>query len=723
MASVAESASEKLVANLPSRFLISDLCALLETYLEPQPIKNVYHAYLFSAAAHEGQTRLTGEPYIYHPLAVARILAGMHMDAQTITAAILHDVIEDTETAKDQITDEFGKDVANLVDGVSKLTHLEFESKQEAQAENFRKMMLAFAKDIRVIIIKLSDRLHNMRTISVMSVAKRKRIARETLDIYAPIAMRLGMSELCMELEELSFQTLWPHRFEVLRDAVRRTNVNRKKLLQEVEKKICEKLERADIVSRIHGREKNTYSIYRKMKEKRLQFSEVFDVFGFRIVVEDVDTCYRVIGVIHNLYKPVPGKFKDYIAIPKKNAYQSLHTVLFGPRGIPIEVQVRSEEMDQVAQSGIAAHWMYKGSKLDHAAPHTRTREWLKSVSEMQHSSGSSLEFLESVKIDLFYDEIYVFTPRGDIMELPTNATAVDFAYAVHSDIGNHCVAARINRRLEPLNTVLENGQTIDIITSPDAHPNPAWLNFIVTAKARTNIRSYLKNLQREEARALGRRLLDQALQAYGKSWEDVGKRDLAHLLKELQLESEQQLFEEVGLGDRMAPFVIKYLVSLRERWIRLRRRSDRKSPLAIRGTEGMVVTYGKCCHPIPGDPVVGVMTSGRGLVVHYVKCRNISRSRLQSRDKWIHVYWSSTQSSEFTAGISIKTADEPGVLAVVAAKISEEGSNIENIMMDEKHGETTTITVLLTVKDRDHLARIIRAVRNTPKIYKVKRI
>ena len=723
MASVAESASEKLVANLPSRFLISDLCALLETYLEPQSIKNIYHAYLFSAAAHEGQTRLTGEPYIYHPLAVARILAGMHMDAQTITAAILHDVIEDTETAKEQITDEFGKNVANLVDGVSKLTHLEFESKQEAQAENFRKMMLAFAKDIRVIIIKLADRLHNMRTISVMSETKRKQISRETLDIYAPIAMRLGMSELCMELEELSFQTLWPRRFEVLHDVVRRTNVNRKKLLQEVEKKICEKLERADIVSRIHGREKNTYSIYRKMKEKRLQFSEVFDVFGFRIVVEDVDTCYRVIGVIHNLYRPVPGKFKDYIAIPKKNAYQSLHTVLFGPKGIPIEVQVRSEEMDQVAQSGIAAHWMYKGSKLDHAAPHTRTREWLKSVSEMQYRSGSSLEFLESVKIDLFYDEIYVFTPRGDIMELPTNATAVDFAYAVHSDIGNHCVAARINRRLEPLNTVLENGQTINIITSPDAHPNPDWLNFIVTAKARTNIRSYLKNLQEEEARELGRRLLDQALQAYGKSWSDVSRRDLAHLLKELQLESEQQLFEGVGLGDRVAPFVIKYLVSLRERWIRLRRRSERKRPLAIRGTEGMVVSYGKCCRPIPGDPVVGVMTSGRGLVVHYVKCRNIARSRLQSQDKWIHVYWNSTQSSEFTARVSIKTADEPGVLAVVAAKISEEGSNIENITMDEKHGETTTITVLLTVKDRDHLARIIRAVRNTPKIYKVKRI
>lgn len=723
MASVAKSASTKLVANHPSRFLISDLCALLETYLEPHQVKSVYSAYLFSAAAHEGQTRLTGEPYIYHPLAVARVLAGMHMDAQTIAAAVLHDVIEDTETAKEQIIHEFGRDVAELVDGVSKLTYLRFGSKQEAQAENFRKMMLAFAKDIRVIIIKLADRLHNMRTLSVMSYGKRRQIARETLDIYAPIALRLGMRELCIELEELSFKTLWPRRYEVLLESIKRTNVNRKKLLQDVEKNICERLEEADIVSRIHGREKNIYSIYRKMKEKRLQFSEMFDVFGFRIVVGDVDTCYRVIGVIHNLYKPVPEKFKDYIAIPKKNAYQSLHTVLFGPKGIPIEVQVRSEEMDQVAQSGIAAHWMYKGSKGNRAAPHTRTREWLKTVSEMQHSSGSSLEFLESVKIDLFYDEIYVFTPRGDIMELPTNATAVDFAYAVHSDIGNHCVGARINRRLEPLSTVLENGQTIEIITAPNGHPSPAWLNFIVTAKARSNIRSYLKNLQSEEAGKLGRRLLDQALYTYQKNWEDVSKRDLTHLLTELQLESEQQLFEAVGLGDRMAPFVVKHLVSLRGRWVKLRRRSERKNPLAIRGTEGMVVSYGKCCHPIPGDSVIGMMTAGKGLVVHYIKCRNIVRRGKQSRDKWIHVYWDSNPGSEFTAEVSIKTANERGVLAVVAAKISEESSNIENIIFDEKHGATTTITVLLTVRDRDHLARIIRAVRKTPKIYKVKRI
>ncbi len=722
MVSVAESASTKLATKQSSRFLISDLCALLEIYLEPKQVNNIYRAYLFSANAHEGQTRVSGEPYIYHPLAVARVLAELHMDAQTITAAILHDVIEDTETAKEQITQEFGNEVAELVDGVSKLTNLEFESKIEAQAENFRKMMLAMVKDVRVIIIKLADRLHNMRTLSVMADDKRKRIARETLDIYAPLALRLGMHDLRLELEKLSFKTLWPRRYEVLQEAINRTNVNRKVLLQEVEKNICERLEQANIVSRIYGREKNIYSIYRKMKEKRLQFSEVFDVFAFRIVVKDVDTCYRVIGIIHSLYKPVPEKFKDYIAIPKKNAYQSLHTILFGPKGIPIEVQIRSKEMDQVAQSGIAAHWMYKGGERDYAAPQARTREWLNTVSEMQHRSDNSVEFLESVKVDLFRDEIYVFTPAGDIMELPINATAVDFAYAVHSDIGNQCVAAKIDRRLEPLSTVLANGQTVEIITAPSGRPNPGWLNFIVTAKARSNIRSYLKNLQRDEASELGQRLLNQALSAYGKNWDDINNRDLTNLLKELQFESEEQLFQEIGLGNRMAPFVAKHLVSSRGRWIKLRRKSESKHPIAIKGTEGMVVSYGKCCHPIPGDSIIGIMTAGRGLVVHYVKCRNIRREK-PSRDKWINVYWANNSGGEFTAEISIKTANERGVLAVVAAKISDLDSNIENIVFEEKYGTTTTITVLLTVKGRDHLARIMRAIRKTPNIYKVKRI
>ena len=706
------------------RFLISDLCDVLEDYLDPEQVKKIYQAYLFSASAHEGQTRQSGEPYIYHPISVANVLAEMKMDAETIQAAMLHDVIEDTETAKEQIKIEFGENVAELVDGVSKLTHLEFDSKLEAQAENFRKMMLAMVKDVRVIIIKLADRLHNMRTLSVMRLDKRKRIARETLDIYAPIALRLGMHDLRVELEELCFKTIWPIRYEVLKDEIRRTNINRDALLQEVEKNISERLEKAEIVSRIQGREKNIYSIYRKMVDKSLQFSEVYDVFAFRIIVTSVDSCYRVLGVIHNLYKPVPGKFKDYIAIPKKNAYQSLHTILFGPKGMPIEVQVRSEEMDQVAQSGIAAHWLYKNKNAvdSHATPHVRTRKWLSTVSEMQNRSGSSLEFLESVKVDLYRDEIYVFTPRGDIMELPINSTAIDFAYAVHTDVGNSCVAAKINRRLEPLGTALQNGQTVKIITSPNGQPNPAWLNFIVTAKARSNIRNFLKNMQRNEALELGQRLLNKALRAYDKSWKDISRREQANLLKDLQLESEEQLFRDIGLGNRMAPFVAKHVESLRGRWIKLRRKSESKHPLAIRGTEGMVVSFAKCCHPIPGDAIIGIMTAGKGLVVHNIKCINTKR-KTTSRDKWIHVYWANEINNEFTAEISIRTANEPGVLAVVASTISDAGSNIENIVFDEKLGSTTMITVLLTVEDRNHLARIMRSIHNIPQIYKVKRL
>ncbi len=701
---------------------IDSLADSLSEYLPAEQIQQVKRAYYFAEQAHDGQVRRSGEAYVTHPLAVAYILSEMHMDSQSLMAAMLHDVIEDTGVSKDAIAVQFGDTVAELVDGVSKLTQIDFRSKAEAQAENFRKMMLAMVKDVRVIIIKLADRLHNMRTLDVMRLEKQKRIARETLDIYAPIALRLGMHGLRVELEELCFKILWPKRYEVLKDVIRRANINRDTLLQEVEKNISEKLGPAEIVSRIHGREKNIYSIYRKMKDKNLQFSEVYDVFAFRIVVASVDTCYRVIGVIHNLYKPVPGKFKDYIAIPKKNAYQSLHTILFGPRGMPIEVQVRSEEMDQVAQSGIAAHWMYKDASHDYAAPQTRTREWLNTVSEMQNRSGSSLEFLESVKVDLYRDEIYVFTPRGDIMELPINSSTIDFAYAVHTDIGNQCVAAKINRRLEPLSTVLENGQTVEIITSPSGRPNPAWLNFIVTAKARSNIRSFLKNLQSNEALQLGKRLLNKALRAYDKSWQDIARREQENLLKDLQLESEEQLFREIGLGNPMAPFVAKHIESLRGSWIKLRRRSESKQPLAIRGTEGMVVSFGKCCHPIPGDAIIGIMTAGKGLVVHHIKCENTKR-KTTSRDKWIHVYWADDIANEFTAEISIRTANEPGVLAVVAANISDAGSNIENIVFDEKLGSTTMITVFLTVKDRVHLARIMRTIRNIPQISKVKRL
>jgi len=725
MATVAESTNpqtgESVGAKPVPRFLISDLCALLEKYLPEEQVKKIYNAYLFSADAHEGQLRKSGEPYIYHPLSVAKVLAELHMDAQTIQAAILHDVIEDTETAKDHINEEFGDQVAELVDGVSKLTHLEFSSKQEAQAENFRKMMLAMVKDVRVIIIKLADRLHNMRTISVMSDVKRKRISRETLDIYAPIALRLGMHDLRIELEELSFKYLWPLRYRSLKAAIKRSNINRDALIKEVKKNITQRLIQAEIKSEIFGREKNIYSIYRKMKEKHLQFEEVFDVFAFRILVDDVDTCYRVIGVIHNLYKPVPGKFKDYIAIPKKNAYQSLHTILFGPKGMPIEVQIRSRQMDQVAQSGIAAHWLYKLENNEQNAPHEKTRQWLNTVNEMQDRSGSSLEFLESVKVDLYRDEIYVFTPAGDIMELPTNSTTIDFAYAVHTDIGNLCVAAKINRRLESLSSILQNGQTVEIVTSPSGRPNPAWLNFVVTAKARSNIRNFLKNMQTNEAAELGKRLLNQALRSYGKTWEGIQPREQASLISDLNIDTQEQLFIQIGLGDRMAPFVAKHIESLRGGWIKLRRKKESKHPLAIRGTEGMVVKYGKCCYPIPGDPIIGIMTSGRGLVVHHIKCVNTKRKNT-SRDKWAHVYWDNDIEDQFTAEITIRSANEPGVLALVASTISEEGSNIENIVFDEKLGSTTTMSVLLTVKDRVHLANIMRTIKNVPQIEKIKR-
>ena len=708
----------------PSQALIDDLCVQLKAYLDADQVEDIHRTCLFSAHAHAGQARLSGEPYISHPLAVAKVLAEMRMDAITITAAILHDVIEDTDTSKEQIVEEFDEKVAQLVDGVSKLTHLVFASRLEAQAENFRKMMLAMVEDVRVIIIKLADRLHNMRTLGAMLPEKRNRVARETLDVYAPIALRLGMDSLRVELEELSFQVLQPWRYGILKEAMKRTRINRNVLLQQVKACLREHLQRAGVTGKVQGRQKDIYSVYRKMRKKHLQFSEVFDIFAFRIIVEDVDTCYRVLGVVHSLYKPVPGKFKDYIAIPKKNAYQSLHTVLFGPKGVPVEIQIRSREMDQVAQSGIAAHWKYKSSENDYTTPPDRTREWFKTVSEI-HRTGNSFEFLENIKIDLFREEIYIFTPAGDIIELPVNATAVDFAYAVHSDIGNQCVATKINRRPEPLSTVLTNGDIVEIITMPGGQPDPAWLNFIVTAKARSNLRNYLKNLKKNEACTLGARILDQALSMHGKVWRDIGKREQANLLKELRLPNTEQLFQEIGLGNQMAALIARRLVNRKERWAKLRRKSDRKQPIAIKGTEGVIVHYGKCCHPIPGDSVIGVMSMGRGLVVHQVKCRNTKRKGLVGggRHNWIYVHWTDEVNNEFTAQISIKSVNERGVLAVIATKISAEGSNIENIIFADQYGPTTTITVLLTVRNRDHLARIMRAVRNIPKIHKVKRV
>ncbi|AHK80171.1 (p)ppGpp synthetase [Ectothiorhodospira haloalkaliphila] len=707
-----------------TRFMAKDLCAYLESYLEPDQVSEVYRAYLFGAEAHEGQTRLSGDPYIVHPLAVAKTMAEMRMDHRSIIAAILHDVMEDTHISKERIIEEFGEDVAELVDGVSKLTHLKFRSKAEAQAENFRKMMLAITRDLRVIMVKLADRLHNMRTLGVMRPDKGRRIARETLEIYAPIAQRLGMNAIRRELEVLGFASHNPLRYKVLQDAVKKSRGHRKEVMQKIETAICSRMEEAGIVSRIIGREKNLYSIYRKMQQKRLSFEEVFDVFAIRIVVTDVDACYRALGVVHNLYKPVPGRFKDYIAIPKANGYQSLHTVLFGPHGIPIEVQIRTEEMDRVAESGIAAHWLYKAGDRQSASAQARAREWLKGVLEIQQAAGNSMEFLENVKVDLFPEEVYIFTPRGEIMELPKGATAVDFAYAVHSDVGNTCVAAKIDRRLAPLSTKLESGRTVEVITAPGARPNPAWLNFVVTGKARAAIRHYLKNLQQGEAVNLGRRLLDKALIGVGKSLEEIPPEQMQGLLEDLQLPNLDALLGDVGLGNRMATLVARRLCS---------DDADAEAdeaepspailgkPLAVKGTEGMVLSFAKCCHPIPGDPIVGVMSAGRGLVVHREQCRNVAEYR-NKPDKWIPVAWSEDSTQEYAAAIRAQTANKRGVLANLASVIADMGSNIENVSFDERDGHASTITFTLSVRSRKHLADLMRRLRRVPEVLRISR-
>jgi RelA/SpoT family (p)ppGpp synthetase len=713
---------QETVAEPASRFLISDLCHMLESYLEPDQVQEVYRAYLFSAEAHEGQHRMSGEPYIYHPVAAARILAELGLDHKSIIAAILHDVIEDTPTAKDQIAREFGNEVAELVDGVSKLTQIEFESQAEAQAENFRKMILAMVRDIRVILVKLADRLHNMRTLGVMRPEKRRRIARETLDIYAPIANRLGINAIRVELEELGFAALYPLRYRVLEKAVRVARGHRKEVLSKIETAIKRRMHQEELSGRILSREKHLYSLYCKIRNKALSFDDVYDVYAFRIVVDKVDTCYRVLGVMHNLYKPVPGKFKDYIAIPKANGYQSLHTILFGPYGVPIEVQIRTEEMDKVAESGVAAHWLYKSGEQNQDQMQAGAREWLRELLEMQKHAGNSLEFLENVKIDLFPDAVYVFTPAGQIMKLPHGATVVDFAYSVHTDVGNTCVAGKVDRQLVPLRTQLRNGQTVEVMTAEGAHPSPAWLSFVVSAKARSSIRHYQKSLKREEAIDLGRRMLDRALAVFNATADGISENRLAVLLKEYRIASYEDLLMDVGMGRRLAVLVARALVTAGED--SPSREGEEKSmrPLVIKGTEGMVMHFAKCCRPIPGDPVVGLMTAGRGMVIHTTTCRNLREHR-HPPENYIDVQWEPGIEEEYPVEIAVLVADRRGVLATVAAALGNADSNIENVAIEERDGLTNTLRFTITVHNRQHLARVMRRVRNIPSVMRISRL
>jgi GTP pyrophosphokinase len=689
-------------------------------YLSPDEISTLEVAYEFSRSAHEGQFRKSGEPYISHPLAVAGILAEWHLDAQTLTAALLHDVVEDTPATAGEIETRFGKAVALLVDGVSKLDKLAFASEQQAQAENFRKMLLAMAQDVRVILVKLADRLHNMHTMDSMPVEKRRRIATETLEIYAPIANRLGLHAVYQELEDLGFRYSHPNRYQVLAKAVKAGRGNRRELVERIRIAMQEKLEQANIEASISGREKHLYSIYSKMQEKSLAFSEVFDIYGFRVVVRDQQNCYLALGALHSLYKPIPGKFKDYIAIPKANGYQSLHSILFGPNGTPIEVQIRTTDMNRLAESGVASHWMYKSADTALSDVQTRTHRWLQSLLDIQADHGDSPEFLEHIKVDLFPDEVYVFTPKGKIMAMPRGATAVDFAFAVHTDVGRHCVAVKINYELMPLRTQLRNGDHVEILTASNASPNAAWLNFVATGRARSHIRNYLRNARVEEAAALGERLLNNALVALNP---EAGSPEPAvwdRVMKDYGVQSRQELFTGIGLGRKLPLVVAHQLLHVQGE-----KSGAPAHPhaISIRGSEGIAVELAQCCHPIPGDPILGFIHKDRGLIIHTHDCPSIRTFR-SDPDKWLDVEWEAEAGRMFDVQIKVVVGNQRGVLAKVAASIAEHGANIGNVAMEEEDGSPYTILFFtVQVENRMHLARLMRGLRMLPDVVRIFRI
>ena len=690
---------------------VRQLVDTLETYLPDEQVRKVLEAYEFGAAFHKGQTRKSGEPYITHPVAVAQELSEMHLDSEAICAAILHDVVEDTPATLEEIENKFGEEVALIVDGVSKLDQIQFRSRAEAQAESFRKMMLAMIEDIRVILVKLSDRLHNMQTLGAMPAQKKKRIARETLDIYAPIANRLGINRLKVQLEDLGFKHLHPYRYRVLENALKKSKGSQKQIVRRISDQFSKAMVEDRISGEVIGREKHLYSIYRKMAEKKRVLSDVVDVYGFRIIVDDVSTCYQTLGLVHQLYKPMPGRFKDYIAIPRINGYQSLHTTLFGPKGLPLEVQIRTRDMDRVAESGVASHWIYKAGEKSDATPQRRAREWLANLAELQQS-GTSEEFLESVKVDLFPDKIYVFTPKGDIMPLPKGATTVDFAYAVHTDIGNACVSAKVDRRVVPLRTPLENGQTVEIITARSGRPNPAWLNFVVTAKARSALRRYLRDLHAEDAERLGRRMLEQALVGFGIGLKRRTRR-LGVVAKELNTGSTADLLRRIGTGEFPAPIVARHFLAEGERG-----QHAAPAPIEIRGTEGLAVTLARCCHPIPGDRIAGLLTRGKGLVVHRVDCGNLLAQK--DHDRVVDIAFNPEASRDYPAELRLEVKNVRGVLASVAATISTAESNIRHAHVNEREDETSSLVIELAVRDRVHLARIIRHLRKMPPVLRV---
>ena len=693
----------------------------LSSYLDRKEVAKVARAYKYSEQCHQGQMRQSGDPYISHPLAVANILADMRLDHESLMAGLLHDVIEDTGVTKGQISRRFGRTVADLVDGVSKLTEIEFETKAEQQAESFQKMTLAMSRDIRVVLVKLADRLHNMRTLGVLSPEKRRRIARETLDIYAPIAQRLGINDIRIEFEDLGFAAMYPLRHRRLREAMKAARKNRKEIVTEIHQAIEVRLEGESFPALVKGREKHLWSIYKKMRSKKRSFRDIMDVFAFRLVVDCVDDCYRILGMMHNLFKPVPGEFKDYIAIPKANGYQSLHSLLVGMHGVVIEVQIRTKEMEMMANYGIAAHWEYKSGSNNVGGNQRRANRWVQGLLEMQKQAGDSLEFLEHVKADLFPDEVYVFTPNGKIAELPSGATPIDFAYSVHTGIGDSCIACRIDGQLMPLSEQLQSGQKVEIITADGAQPNPNWLNFVVTAKARSAIRHFLKNQQHDESVDLGKRLLDQALSNFGTHYKELKKSQIKRLLKETGAKSFEYILQQIGLGNRVPFAVANVLVPEDKRKIA----DDKKNstlPVIIDASDGLLLHYARCCHPIPGDPILGHISPGKGIVIHLESCRNLKEIR-SNPEKCMSLNWSPVVRGEFAVEIKVEVTPERGFIAALASRMTEKDATIERISVNEKDAFTSIVDVVLTVRNRIHLADILRRARSLKLVHRIYRV
>lgn len=695
-------------------YLFEGLETKISKYLPKTQVDYVRASYILARDAHEGQTRSSGDPYITHPVAVSSILADMKLDHETLMAALLHDVIEDTEYSKEDLSLAFGETVAELVEGVSKLDKLKFSSKQEAQAENFRKMLMAMVKDIRVILIKLSDRTHNMRTLGSLRPEKRRRIALETLEIYSPLAHRLGIYDIKNELEDLGFQAMYPMRYRALKSAVSQARGNRKEIIERTQLDLTNKLAEYKIAGRVQGREKHLYSIYSKMRTKELSFNEVMDIYGFRIVVDSIDNCYRVLGAIHGMYKPIENRFKDYIAIPRSNGYQSLHTSLKGPHGIPVEVQIRTEEMDHLADKGIAAHWVYKENSEHGNSSQMRANQWMQSLVELQQNASTSVEFIETVKTDLFPDEIYVFSPKGKIIELPTGATPVDFAYAVHSDVGNTCVGARVDHRNYSLSSPLENGQSIEIITSPRAKPNANWLNFVVSAKARSNIRHFLKRQHADDATNMGNRLLRHALGTI--KLDEIDPAEIKRVIEETKSGSFDELLANIGMGNEISAMIARRLVGDNTEI------PGKKSTVAIRGTEGLMVHFSRCCHPIPDDEVVAILSPGRGVVIHQTGCSNIRRLSKEEPQRVLPMLWDINAQGDFKAAVRIEALSQQGTLASLTAAIASCNSSIVNMQTHDREDNLLVVDIELTTRNRIHFATIMRKIRSLPELQKVSR-